>query len=279
MSALNRRPGFIVLAPILWGLLVSKGSAAEPLQDALTQMKSTDVIKRRIAAQELVNLRNPDSVPALLQALSDKDTYVRTLAVRALGYMHWTAAEPRLEEVLAGDKDPQVRETAGLSLRFLNDPNTIPALCKALKDPAEQVRLTAILSLAYYKNASSTPALIEVINDKSSAVRRTALFALGQIADPAAVPALKSGLKDTDSLVRANAAQALGKTPGKEGLVELKETLKDPDPLVQISAAWALAMHGDRSGNEIAAGAAKSSQHEIQLLATETIKMIKDKQP
>ena len=68
--------------------LAVPGHASEPLQDALTQLKSTDVIKRRIGAQELVNLRNPESAPDLLKALKDKDAYVRTLAARALGYMH-----------------------------------------------------------------------------------------------------------------------------------------------------------------------------------------------
>src|ERR1700733_6576616 len=92
--------GLIVLfqAPVLWGLFVCNGLAAEPLQDALSQLKSSEAMKRRIGAQELGTLGAPAAGPALIQALSDKDPYVRTLSARGLGFMRWTAAKDKLAD-------------------------------------------------------------------------------------------------------------------------------------------------------------------------------------
>src|SRR5688572_25758664 len=100
---------FSLLGPVLTAGLVSFCLAAAALPEAVKQLKSPDVMKRRVAAQELVNLRNPDTAPALLKALSDKDSYVRTLAVRALGYIRYPAAGPQLVEILAKDPSKEVR--------------------------------------------------------------------------------------------------------------------------------------------------------------------------
>src|SRR3989338_2818753 len=114
---------------LAWGMAFPS-LAAEPRQDALNQLRSPEAIKRRIAAQELVNLRSPDTAPALMQALSDKDAYVRTLTARGLGYLRWSAAKDKLAELALKDPNAEVRQTALLSLRFLSDPATRPTFEK-----------------------------------------------------------------------------------------------------------------------------------------------------
>jgi len=266
------------LAPILWGLLASKGFCAEPLQDALAQLQSSDVIKRRIGAQELINLRNPAAAPALTKALSDKDAYVRTLAVRALGYMRWTAAGPKLQEMSATDANLEVRQSALLSLRFLNDPAGVPALVKAVKDPSEPVKLQAISALTGFRTTEATAALIDASKDASVKVRRTAVSALGQVGDPASLEALKAALKDADAYVRANAAQGLATVGDKSVIPNLETALKDPETVVKVSAARSLALRKNRSGFDVALGAANRPDPITQLMAIETLGWIRDPQ-
>jgi HEAT repeat protein len=235
-----RWTGILTLA----GMTSSLALAAEPLGDALAQLKSPDLIKRRIAIQELVTLRNPASAPAVIEALKDKDDYVRTQAVRALGFMRYAAAGPQITRMLAEDKSREVRESAALSLRFINDPGAAPTLIKALKDPEESVRIMAIQTLAYFRNHAAAGPIAELAKDSSPRVRRSAITALGQLREAASQPTLVAALKDTDAAVRADAAQALGNLPGPLP-ADVKATLEtlaqDTDPMVKGAAKEALA--------------------------------------
>src|SRR5262245_26056820 len=102
----------LIQVTILISLLSGGVRAAEPVQEVIGRLQSADPIKRRVAAQELLTLKNPDAAPALIKALDDKDAYVRTLAARALGYMRWSPAQDKLANAALTDKDRQVRETA-----------------------------------------------------------------------------------------------------------------------------------------------------------------------
>jgi HEAT repeat protein len=208
--------GLWIQAPLLWGFLISQSLASEPLQDALLQLKSNDVIKRRVAVQELVTLRNSSAAPALITALSDPDAYVRTLAVRALGNLRWSAAKESMSQALLTDTSPEVRQTAALSLRYLDDPEVHAVYEKALHDPVESVQLTVIKSLAYFKNPDSIPALMDMSKDKSPAVRKEALIALGEIRQSTALPVIKVGLHDPEPEVSSNVQQALLRTQGTQ---------------------------------------------------------------
>jgi HEAT repeat protein len=269
---LKRRPVLIFLAPILWGLLASKGYGAEPLPDALAQMKSPDVIKRRIAAQELVTMRNPGSAPALIEALSDKDAYVRTLAARALGNLRWAEAAKPLANAALTDKSPTVRQTALLSLRFLGETHAVPTLQKALNDPDETVRATAANNLAFFHNPASAQALVDATKDVSPVVRRNAYAALGQMQDASNAPALLVGIKDSDPWVRANAAQALGLVHYKDAVPALKELLKDPESVARVAAAQGLAYLGDTSGRAIAEAGVKDANPAVRFMAQDALK-------
>src|SRR2546426_5661140 len=70
----------------------------------LTQLRSNDVTLRSDAAHQLGKLGDERAVPALVEALSDSDEYVRKSAVTALRRIGGPAAMEGLRQALAEDR-------------------------------------------------------------------------------------------------------------------------------------------------------------------------------
>ncbi|EEF61487.1 HEAT repeat domain-containing protein [Pedosphaera parvula] len=116
----------------------------------------------------------PEATPALLKALTNNNSSVRTIAANAL----------ELSQTQPGV--------------------IVPALIRALKDPAPEVRRMAAASFGgIYKKQSDiiVPALIETLDDKHPDVRKSAVWMLGRYgpASKAAIPKLTNLLKDAPS--------------------------------------------------------------------------------
>jgi len=103
-------------------------------------------------------------LPALLEALEDKDENIRTRALDKIGEMRTLArgSEPALIERL---RDPvaTVRSGSALGLARIgaNSPDAIAALTSTLHDPEAEVRASAAMALAAL-GPSAAPALSEL---------------------------------------------------------------------------------------------------------------------
>ena len=134
--------------------------AYAPLRDAV---KSDDPVVRREALRSLGKLRERaplDSravVPLLLEALSDPDPGVRTVAATYLGIIHeeGTTVVPALVETLE-DENPEVRAAAATALGSFESEGraAIPALKKATGDKSEDVAREAGLALVKLQSSS-----------------------------------------------------------------------------------------------------------------------------
>ena len=175
------------------------------LETAYDQTLSTQ--SRVKAFSRLVEIKDPQAVPALSQALRDKNSDVRYRAAKALGK--------------------------------IKDPRAVEPLMEALKDEREYVRKVAAEALGERKDPRAVPALRQALKDKDSDVGCRAAGALWRIEDPAAVPALTQALKDEG--VRKRAAGALVSI-GKPAVPALIKALKDYYPDVREVAAEALQM-------------------------------------
>eukprot|EP00930_Biecheleria_cincta_P076954 TRINITY_DN6419_c0_g1_i1.p1 TRINITY_DN6419_c0_g1~~TRINITY_DN6419_c0_g1_i1.p1 ORF type:complete len:985 (+),score=236.50 TRINITY_DN6419_c0_g1_i1:123-3077(+) len=196
------------------------------------------------------------AVPALQDALSDSDRFVRRSAARSLERLgeHAALAVPALIQALK-DPEEEVRAAVATALGQLGSASAqaLPTLLQAAsEDPVERVRVAACTALGHLgalvgDDDSVEPVLVARLEDSRSEVRSAAAGALGMLAMPSAVAPLALHLEDSEAHVRASAARALGNIGGADAAVALPkliQCLKDTDHVVRKATAVTLGRMG-----------------------------------
>lgn len=189
------------LSAVLWVLALPLGSAAETMeerrrfsvqQDAKTIARSRDPIERRDAASHLSYLPFPESIPPLLEALSDGDARVRKTAASSL----WTlsdqakqddGAERALRQALL-DAETSVQIRASWTLENMGIPTSelIPTWRAVLQNSANDYeRFWAAYGLIGTEPPLSLvqPVLIYAQKDADSKMGKRALNKLAATQD------------------------------------------------------------------------------------------------
>ena len=113
--------------------------AERPASELMKEVPFRDWTIREIAADSLWRIGRP-AVPALIEALSDVDPYVRVLAARSLAYIGQDA-EPAVPALIAALDDPNeaVRQTAARALGQIGSEaaEAIPALIERMRAPRQ----------------------------------------------------------------------------------------------------------------------------------------------
>jgi len=102
-------------------------------------------LKRRLV--EALGAAGAPAVPALIQALGDRNEYVRRAACWALGAIGDPQAIPAIVQALVTRKR-DVREAAAEALGHIGDAEAIPALMGALQDSNDAVRSASAYAIA-----------------------------------------------------------------------------------------------------------------------------------
>jgi HEAT repeat protein len=138
---------------------------------------------RLLVAKTLGKMGVKNGIPILIQALNVMDRDVHELAVSGLIKIG-AAAIPALIEALK-DKDNQIRISAAWALGSIGETAkaAIPALIEALKDHNSRFRAIAGEALGAIggEAKAAIPALMEALKDKDRIVRRSAAEALKRI--------------------------------------------------------------------------------------------------
>ncbi len=116
----------------------------------------------------------------LLRHAREGPTKTRAAALQALGKLQDPQALPALTQALQ-DKDPSVRRAAALALGELQDPQALPALLHALRDEDAFVREAAARALGKLKDPQALPALLHALQDKNAIVRGAAARAMEEL--------------------------------------------------------------------------------------------------
>ena len=236
--------------------------------------RDPDPAARAQAVYSLARLRVARAAPALLGALSDREAYVRALALRGLTRTLSDSARldprdvtSRIRPLLA-DHDPHVRVNALRALGTFADSALAPLALPLLRDADVNVVVQAETTLGVLGGARAATALGARLTAARFAVRRQAAIALAQADSAAGIAAavplaadpdwrwrsvaaevhgaardrgrLEAQLGDTDGRVVAQALQALGR------LVPESDTTLDP-------RARALLAHADAAVRSVAA--------------------------
>jgi len=212
----------------------------------ISNLSSPAAEDREAAAKSLGDLGQA-TVPALIKALEDQNSFVRRSAALALGRIG-PSARAAVPTLVRGCKDKEeiVRGAAAKALGEIGLPaeSAISALMERLKDENTSVRNRAANSLSKM-GAVAVPTLMEAINDDQALIRRYAVNTLGRIGPEAvrAVPALIEALKSDDALLGNYAAYALGKI-GAAAVPGLTKAMKEIGPEVRGLAATAFEKMG-----------------------------------
>ena len=162
------------------------------------------------------------AVPALIEALNEKEFRSRDILFNILGYIGGPAAVATLTRYLS-DSDAYSRRYAAFSLTSTKDSAAVPALRRAIRDPEAMVREGVAAALGLCGGVAVIPDLLELLRDSDSSVRHRAVCAiddaLGREHDRAALEPmipqlindLAAALLDTYDQVAVFAGRALEK--------------------------------------------------------------------
>lgn len=197
------------------------------------------------------------ATPALIKRLSDYDADVRRIAAEALGQIEDPDATEALCERL-WDEVPEVRKMVAWALGQIEDPDALPSLLQALGDPVPDVQEAVIEALGKLVELDAVPYLMQMLGHNSQSVRRASARALGQIggkhpdSSQDILAGLLHALGDPDAVVRRMAARSMGEIGEKVGDKNLSadiasgllHALVDTDLEVRKNAAAALGLIG-----------------------------------
>jgi HEAT repeat protein len=167
-------------------------------------------------------------------------------------------------------EDVAVRRYLVLVLGKLQQPEALPALLSAAKDPDPETRLYAIWSLGMIGDAKALNPVLQSSASEDAGARKMAAYVLGRLADPRAVPRLRVLLEDPVADVRWNAAIALASLGDRAGVETLRSLLDrsslarqasltaDQAEAAMVGAAKGLALLRDRDSLPLLERVAKS---------------------
>jgi len=220
--------------------------------------ESKDPEVRMQAAKTLGDLKPPEALDPLLQALRDPDPRVRRRVADALEHFEDSAPAivPTLTAAAAAETNAPARVEMGWTLKKLKaPPETWAAAFRAgLADPDPLTRHNAAVGLVGQAPALETfpPLFAEVgtpfgqsLSERpQSIVRRI----VEQSNERRLVPLLVDGLKTGNPAQRGLAAQALGllKPPPREAIAPLAAAVRDPEADVRTSALYTLTRLGQQ---------------------------------
>jgi HEAT repeat protein len=168
----------------------------------------TDV-DHRVRAETVRALVSVDDVDGVALAAADENREVRIAAARGLATLQAGAGVIR---TLVGDGDPLVRAAALAALGAVGcDDDDVPAVERALTEPAWQIREGAARALSGATAEVAVPALSRALDDPHLDVRKAAVLSLTRWAatEHDAQRALSTALEDRDADVRAYARRAM----------------------------------------------------------------------
>lgn len=216
-------------------------------ESLLLQLKDTDVLKRREAAQALADRKSWYAVKPLIGALDDPDSEVRRYAARSLGDLQdRRAVEPLLKHIpMARGLE---RYTLIAAVAVLRDESSVEPLLPFLKDPDPETRRHTMRALTTLGEKRAGPSLVAGLKDLIAENRREAAKAVGRLAYSGAIPALTQMIKDDVEDNQIEATRSLGLIGGRDALSPLLRVLTHPNPMIVVAAVIAVKNCGLEEG-------------------------------
>lgn len=242
------------------GKLISSMTTQDDVLSTLTGILKDGIdIHRCAAATALGQLRTPDAVEALIEALRDEDEDVRTDAAAALKQLADPSTAGPLLENLIGDPCGEVKTAALDTLVALRSDDVVPWLRRMVRSRDEEIvwgddeyyeggwddwidlQVKSIEALGEFGCEEAVPDIVEAMQDEMgqdlSEVGFRNLVKLGDAGVAAAVGALSA----PNERLRRRVIRYLAESPANAAQNALAKALHDDSMEVRTLAAEALA--------------------------------------
>ncbi|MGI9270451.1 MAG: HEAT repeat domain-containing protein [Woeseiaceae bacterium] len=234
LSALKTRGGAVNIAAV-----------SKLLQDP-------DIDVQNKAVDMIVQMKHPDTVKYLADALKDESEYARRSAVEVLNELGDKDSVKDLLNVLKDD-DWWVRSRAGDALAEIGGPKVVDSVVALIRDEDEDIRRTAIEILNATKDERAVEHLIKATDDSDWWVRERSIDALSKIGGKKALPRLLE-LLGQDAKTDTVVIRALGKIGNQTHISKLVPMLNRPERDIQVEAIKAISALADESHSDTVRG-------------------------
>jgi PBS lyase HEAT-like repeat len=183
------------------------------VEDAMrTLARSPRSFARRVAADELGEIRSPRAAPSLAAGLDDRDRIVRVACARGLALINDLTRIDQILHVLERDSASAASEA---SVAMYAVASVSPEALATLQKPEQPTYSAwlASLTLARVGHASAMPSLIADLAADNVVLGSIALRAIEEFGGQQAIDSLErfAADADRDASLRAQAARALGR--------------------------------------------------------------------
>jgi HEAT repeat protein len=247
----------------------------EKIKKLITELKSSNPLKRKIAARRLLNYgdkikRFSREVVALIKfydirnhvtqllrnigareivkLLGDEELYIRMNTLEALLILQAKEFAHEIAELLK-DKNIHVRGFAARVLGWLKAKEYAKEIAKLLKDKDNDVRYYAVGALGELKAEECADELFELLEELieknvDGDLPNAVICTLGYIGSKKYIKTIAKLLKHPYPSYRIAAVRALGLLDAKEYVNNIAELLKDQDKYVRWYTAYVLGSIG-----------------------------------
>lgn len=255
-------------------------------------------IVRRCLVRTLQELREPSTVPALVERLSDSSGEVSWQAAQALRLAAWepandteraawhlavsqfdsavvfgtAAVEPLVKLLQSTAFHRCIRAVEALAK--VGGGQAVKPLLEALDHSDFTVRSTAATALGEVGDARAVDPLIRALRDAHHQVCLAAAASLSKMGDQRAVPPLIEQIEHRAPDVRTAVVEALGRLRDSRAVEPLVERLRDDDPDVREASALALGTIGDVAAIEPLVSLMVDAQATIRQAAAAALRRI-----
>ncbi len=224
------------------GALAKRGGNVN-VEKVAKLLTDPDLEVQNKAVDVLVNVKHPDTIKFLVEALKDESEYARRAAVEVLNEI---GDQNSVKDLLGAIKDDDwwVRSRAGDALAEIGGPRVVDSVLTLINDKDEDIRRTAIEILNSTKDQRAVDHLIKATDDTDWWVRERAVDALSKIGDPKALPKLESMLGQ-DSRTDTVVIRAIAELGSRKHVKQILPMLQSPEREVQLESMKALAKLAD----------------------------------
>jgi HEAT repeat protein len=214
------------------------------LQTVLREEKDTKI--RSSAIRALGQIRAPSATETLYRLLESENIQDRGMAVGALGEIKDKAAIPRLMKLLEDDRNSSLEYVLPAAFEEINDRQIVPELLSLLKSEKGWVRKIAVRALGKVGDASHTQEVMNTVLDpQDEDLQAVVIKTLGKLQNPLALPYLVKALHISSLQGKAiTALERLGKS-ARTAVPEIIKIAQSKEGSNRIDAILCLGKIGD----------------------------------